>query len=148
MSWVRDLTLEEQRGLTFAFAYERARASRQRGFKLWRKFSKESLDTPKFRTARTLSKWFQEKWSVTRKEVNLDGYVEYVFDRLSPTIPHLGQLKNERLIREFISSCPNPKKVRLNIKSESEMRDLYRSILSEEFSSSKGLQSLGLLGDM
>jgi len=142
VNWRLELSQEDKEAFAFADAYRRVRRQYQNGFTNFREQSPETLNTPKFKTARTLAKWFKLSWSVTRKQPNLEGYVSYVFKRLSPTIPHLGQLKNAKLLGEFIAAAPE---IEIKQLKPHELTALYRKALSPELRHTQTLASLGLI---
>ncbi len=142
MNWRLELSPEDKDAYTFASAYARVRKTYQAGYRLFRGDTPEILKDKRFKTSRTLAKWFKESWNVSRKQPNLDGYIEYCFKRLAPTIPQIGQLKNRKLLGEFISAAPE-----LEVKelTDQELTNLYRKCLSPELTHTQTLAMLGLI---
>ncbi len=143
MNWRLELSQEDKDAYTFANTYERVRKQSQKGYRMFREDSPEILISRNFKTARTLSKWFKLAWNVSRKQPNLEGYVTYVFTRMAPTVPHLGQLRNNRLLGEFIAAAPTG--VEIKTLKPHELTDLYRKHLSPELRHTQTLAALGLI---
>lgn len=142
MNWRLELSQEDKDAYTFASTYARVRKTYQAGYRLFKADGPEVVNEPRFKTARTLAKWFRESWNVSRKQPNLEGYVAYCFKRLAPTVPHLGQLKNRKLLGEFIAAAPEIKVKELD---PHELTALYRKSLSPELTHTQTLAMLGLI---
>lgn len=142
MNWRLELSQEDKDAYTFASTYARVRKSYQAGYKIFKVDGPEVLRDRRFNTAKTLAKWFKQSWSVSRKQPNLEGYVAYCFKRLAPTVPHMGQLKNLKLLGEFIAAAPE-----LEVKElqPHELTALYRKCLSPELRHTQTLARLGLI---
>ena len=142
MNWRLELSTEDKEAYTFATTYARVRKRHQGGYRLFKADGPEIVNDPRFKTARTLALWFKKSWNVSRKQPNLEGYVAYCFKRLSPTVPHLGQLRNNKLLGEFISAAPE-----IEVKSlkPHELTELYRKALSPELRHTQTLAALGLI---
>lgn len=143
MNWRLELSPEDKDAYTFSFAYAKVRARYQNGYKLFKAEGPEILQSRRFKTARTVAKWFSKSWSVTRKQPNLEGYIEYCFRRMEPTVPHLGQLRNEKLIREFIAAAPDVEV--LGGLTDEELINRYKRALDPVLRHTQIISRLGLI---
>jgi len=143
VNWRLELSKEDKAAFAFLSAYERVRKERQRGYQNFKEDTPEILTTSKFKTARTLSKWFGLAWQVTRKQPNLEGYIAYCFRRNAPTVPMLGQLRNNHLLGEFIAASPDG--VQIKELKPHELTAIYRKTFDPLLANTQTLAALGLI---
>jgi hypothetical protein len=98
-----------------------------------------------WKTFQTVLQWLLSKgFRITWKESAWEGYVRYVFQDLSPTVPQPGQLKNEVLLKRYLAGLsateeiPAPEPIR----SPDEVEALYQRILRPEVRNDHTLQVL------
>lgn len=138
-----DLSCHEREALVLATAYAQARRQKQSGYRLFSDV-RAVTETTTFKQFLTVAKWLRtHQWAPTWREVHWQGYVRFVFQKLDPTIPMPGQLKNDRLLRDYLASAPL--KVQLHERTSEEMETLYRKVLRSEFHSRRWLAALGLI---
>ena len=139
------LTSDERRALTLAFAYEKRRRETQYGYRLWGRNEKvdDFVKKPTFRQFVTVTRWLASGgWNITWKEIHWQGYVHFVFDSLTPNIPMPGQLKNRKLLREYLASAPREQT--LHERTPQEMDERYQRVLIPEFRGTRARAALGL----
>ena len=137
--WTLNLPHEDKAACALLKAYEESRKQVQQGYVNFQEFTPDSLTTPKFKTARTVAKWWEKAWKASRKEVNLRGYITFVFAN-SPVLPQIGQLKNPMLLGKFIAAAPP----RITLREQPTL-ERYRAVLCQEFKSTAAMAALGLL---
>jgi len=121
-----------RRTILLALFYQRMRREKCRdfGYVLFqKKMSEEVLEDRIFKTFDTVRTWLESGgWSISWRNYHWVGYVEFVFDRLSPSIPQPGQIKNKRLLAEYMASSPN---IEHSISEESrrEILTMYQRII-------------------
>lgn len=123
--------------------YEAQRRITQKGYRIL-DLRNDPTGHPIFKTLKTVEAWLDAEGAHVRWDnPTWTGYVEYVFHKLSPTIPQPGQLKNKILLKEYLRSSPD-----LQVKPEkktSTLEELYRRILRPEIVADPGLMTnLGL----
>jgi len=100
-------------------------------------------ERPVFRQFETVVSWLDRAgWHISWQELHWQGYVRYVFNKLSPTIPMPGQLKNLKLLREYLASAPREQSVLE--RSTQEMDRRYQRVLLPELRSVRARAALGL----
>lgn len=108
MSWEEKLPAIDRKALVLVRLYEEARQKNgQFGYKVVREWNSQVLNSVQFKQGLTVTKWLKSNdvelsWSDTF----LSGFINYAFKALNPHIPHIGQLKNKKLLREFLRSLP------------------------------------------
>lgn len=106
--WIDDLTLDQRRAFALLTAYQEVRRKRQGGYRVFADQGPQVLQMPVFKQFMTVSAWIRQAgWKITAKESHWQGFVEYVFASLAPTIPQPGQLKNMMLLRKYVGSVPD-----------------------------------------
>lgn len=144
MQWLKGLTADQRRALTFAMCYEKVRRSHgQFGYRIFPDLAPEVVEHRAFKTCLTVVRWLDRTgWKITWAEIHWQGYIKFAFRELRPTIPQPGQLKNMRLLRRYLASAPadwEPPK-----RSRADMDRLYRKVLDPELASTPMLAALGL----
>lgn len=134
----------ERRALVLARVYEKVR--REHGQFGYRIFGREGfVDSPLFRQFVTVVEWLhKQQWNVSWGEVHWRGYVEFCFEKLSPTVPQPGQLKNLFFLGKYIKSQVLDKEVGVSSLSVEELERLYRLVVREDLR--PYLKALGLEG--
>lgn len=118
-------TDEERRAVLLAHTYEKVRQEYQGiGYKMFRGL--EDVRQEKgFASLLKVVHWLAEKgWGVTWNEVNWRGYVKFCFESLHPTIPYAAQLKNEILLKDYLSQTVVLEEV--TERTAAEMMEIYR----------------------
>ncbi len=137
-------TEQERRTLVLAMCYERTRRTRQFGYRVFghRDIKPEIISTPLFKTLNTVREWLdQTGWKISWSEVHWQGYIRFCFERLAPTIPMPGQLKNKKLLRLYLASAPDYQPPE---RSQEEMEAIYRKVLRPEINTTTFMAALGL----
>jgi hypothetical protein len=127
-----ECSYEQRQAIVLLNTYEAARQESQRGYKAYRPTTEteELLQTPIFKQCLCVSNWLCEKgFSPTYKETHWSGYVEHVFKEFHPRIPMAGQLKNERLLKDYLRSAPEFEPIQDTTKS---MAKIYSKVLCKE----------------
>ena len=134
----------DRRCLVFLKEYETVRReSGQWGYRPFSTFKEEDFQKPLFKQIQTVTAWIiSNGMDVTWNEINWRGYIQFCFTQLSPHVPMPGQLKNIMLLTTYrrdhsISEAPEGK-------SQEEMLELYRRILSPRLPDVAIQQMLGL----
>lgn len=133
---------EDRTAYMLSQSYERIRKEIQSGYSCFPKWLEDLRTSSLFKQFRTVGVWLRSLgWDVRWVNLYWQGYVKYVFKRLHPTIPQPGQLKNNKLIREYLASgdLPVPEG-----RSQEDMIRLYMSVLPANLRSEKTLHMLGL----
>jgi hypothetical protein len=127
------LETADKQAYLMLITYERERRKQQRGYKAFEDPDVSTLaETPIWKTFRTISLWLKAKGCFIRlADVHWQGYVEYVFREMTPTIPMPGQLRNDMLLRKYVSAIPVMKNHATM--TYAELGDLYNRILRPEF---------------
>lgn len=129
------LPLEERRAFLIATIYEQERRKTQRGYKLVTEADDSVLEKATWKQCRTVGSWLESiGWPIRWSSVNWQGYIRFVFAKLKPQLPLPGQLKNWRLVREYMQT--NNIQREIPQKSKEQMEDLYRRIIRPEILSS------------
>ena len=142
--WEDELEDDQRRALLLAHAYQRTRRRHnQFGYSVFRDVGPELVKTPVFKQFVTVTKWLMSNgWRVTWEEVHWQGYVEFVFQWMKPTIPMPGQLRNKRLLGEYIKSQPANAEARAPARySWEELEALYARKLRPEIRNRGALMS-------
>jgi hypothetical protein len=129
---VMECSYEQRQAIVLLNTYEAARQESQRGYKAYRPTTEveELLETPIYKQCETVSKWLSGKgFGVTYKETHWSGYVEHVFKEFHPRIPMAGQLKNEKLLKDYLRSAPEFEAV---TDSTNHMAKIYSRVLCRE----------------
>lgn len=134
----------ERRAIVLAQAYETARRKKQFGYKCFATFDASIKNTSVMKQFITVVNWLdKEGWRVTWNEVDWQGYVQYIFDTLAPTIPQPGQLKQGMFIKKYIKGSYFGEGIQL--RDDKQLTELYGSILDPEIiNDDKLLKGLGL----
>lgn len=146
MQWLEALTSDERQALTLALAYEKVRRSHgQFGYRIFPELAPIVLELTPFKTSLTVVRWLQETgWKITWGEVHWQGYIKFAFRRMKPTIPHLGQLKNSKLLRSYLASAPNADEWEPPKRSRADLERIYRDVIDPELAATPVLAALGL----
>ena len=143
MSWVNEIAPEQRQAILFASCYERVRKTQQVGYRVWPELEPGVLETTVVKTAGTVARWLAQKgWKISWNEVSWQGYVRFCFEALRPTMPMLGQLRNERLLRQYLASAPASQ---AQGRTPEQLEALYRRVLRSEFATTPFMARLGLL---
>jgi len=127
--WFYKLNSLDRKTLILLRVYEDTRRKKQRNYRVFNKLDETIISTSLFKTFRTVVKWLSDSgWVITWKECHWIGYVNFIFDTLKTT-PHPGQLRNNKLLKDYILSMPKDLEVRS--RSVEEMNELYKKILPE-----------------
>jgi hypothetical protein len=141
-TFLEGLTQEQRDGIMVGLCYERVRREYQGGYRLWPVLGPEILEGASFKTAMTVAAWCQRlRWNLTWREVRWQGYIKSAFRQLAPTIPHLGQLKNRRLVRTYVAAAP---KWKPPSRTSAQLDALYRRVLHPSLASTEAMALLGL----
>ena len=129
-----ELSTLQRKALLAALVYERTRRDAgQRNYKLPFRQKEDITKDPVFKQFQTLVKWIEEfGWEVRWSEVSWKGYFSFCFKHLHPKRPQPGQLKNKKLLREFLRDLPD---IPRRTKTDAQLQELYRSILRPELKS-------------
>lgn len=144
MQWLKGLTPDQRRAMVFALAYERVRRNQGHfGYRIFPELAPAVLELHSFKTCLTVVLWLdQTGWKISWSEIHWQGYIKYAFRELRPTIPHVGQLKNMRLLRSYLASAPDdwepPQR------SSADLDRIYRKVLDPELATTSMLAALGL----
>lgn len=99
--------------------------------------------TPVWKAFRTVGEWLRAKGCFVRlSDVHWSGYVIYVFQHSAPNVPMPGQLRNDMLLRKYVSAIPQD--VEHKHKTWGELGDLYNKILRPELRQAGIRRYLGL----
>lgn len=99
-----NLPEDDRIALMLLLEYENVRKTKQTGYKAFQQLSEDIIKSSLFKSARTVAKWLIEKgFDIRWIELAWRGYVEYVFKE-SKTIPQIGQLKNNVLLKRYLST--------------------------------------------
>lgn len=128
------LTSEQRRTLVLAYKYELERKRHGQGrYQLFSDFSPEITKHSIFKTFDTTRKWLEAKhWKVSWKFSNWQGYVEFVFDFLTPQIPQPGQLRNELLFRKYMEQ-PAKSNNAVKDRNDEQLRQIYSKVVPAEY---------------
>jgi len=127
-----ELTDDEKKTLLLALLYRDVRRDdHERGYRLFAKLDVSGLrGHPIFKTFNTVRKWMEAMGcKIDRRSYNWTAYVKFVFRRLAPTVPQPGQLKNRRLLVDFLNES-NETVYELSEIERAKMAKLYGRILS------------------
>jgi hypothetical protein len=146
---MRDLFLKglnglDRRAIVLIVQYEQCRKSAgQFGYSVFREWDASVIQSPIFKQFQTVTEWIAKHgWQVGWKTEHWQGYLKFVFTSLKPTIPNPGQLKNEKLLKEYLLSASN---VVPEIKSDEVLRGLYLRVLRPEITRAPAvMRALGL----
>lgn len=144
MRWINELSKEQRAGLLLLNVYERVRREYQNGYRAWEIVNKEIVEERRFKVAVNVANWLTAKyphWDLTHKEVRWTGYIKHAFRQLAPTIPHLAQLKNPVLLKNYFAGAPDwtpPERSAL------EMDQIYAKVLADDFKPARARAALGL----
>lgn len=133
--WEDSLGDLERRALLLAHAYQKIRRKHQQfGYRVFKEEGPELVKTPQFKQFLTVTKWLMSNgWRVTWSEFHWQGYVEFTFRWMDPTIPMPGQLRNKRLLGEYIKSQPQNVEARAPARySWKELEALYAKKMRPE----------------
>lgn len=141
-----NLSSEDRIAFIVGQVYEQARRDAgQRKYSLTTDATTDVLNTPAWKQCRTIGKWFGEiGWAVKLELPTWQGYIRFVFERMKPTIPLPGQLKNKLLIRDYMQARGT--KTDVKRKTKEELADLYRKVVRPDLVSTDNfLRRIGLL---
>lgn len=135
---------DEKRALMVAHLYETIRREKQKFYKCFPEDLVDPRTHPSFKSCITVASWLESEGAkVTYKKLDWQCFIKFVFDRLAPTIPHVGQLKNQKLFGDYLKSAPDRRPV--DLLSNDKLEALYRKILNPELVKEVGLmEKLGL----
>lgn len=139
---IKDLNPIDGRTYCLARVYEECRRnSGQFGYKVFPQPDIIDCNGAVFKTFRTVVIFLESlHWTVGWREIHWQGYVNFVFQKLSPTIPQAGQLKNKLLIKEYLTSVIleeiEP------VRSPEEMAKIYKRCLHPTIAQSSIFQEL------
>lgn len=123
---------EEHRAYLLAAAYEEVRREFQGSYLLLRKLDDKFFKSPAWKQLLTVGRWLDELgWTISMGTLHWKGYVRYAFQKLSPTIPMPGQLRNDVLLKDYLRSTPD---IQHRRKSADELNELYNRIVRPELS--------------
>lgn len=129
MAELNDLTDLERRAFICAHVYSRERQKRQKFYKPWPDGT-EIKDHPVFKSCVTVTKWLEDQGlKITFREPTWEAYIQFVFQKLDPTIPQPGQLKNPLILKEYLKSSPI---LEVEISSDEKLDLLYKKYLRPE----------------
>ena len=125
----KTLLREDKAAFLVAFVYEKTRRdSGQHGYRLTTGADDLVIHSNSWKQCRTVAAWFSEiGWPVRLSNINWQGYIRFVFEKLKPQFPMPGQLRNWRLVREYMRHHPTQREIRR--KSPEELDELYRKIV-------------------
>jgi hypothetical protein len=127
------------RTLVLAHAYANERRKIQHGYTLFH--GHKPLHPTIAKTFSTVVEWISSyQWVVGWKDVHWQGYVAFVFESFAPGIPQPGQLKNRKLLRDYMKSSPEWETP--VGKTDSEMDKIYVKALAPELARSKFILKL------
>jgi hypothetical protein len=123
--------------------YEEVRRTQQFGYRAFKRLDAEAKSTPLFTQFHTVTAWLiQQEFVVSWSDVRWRGFVEYVFQELKPRIPQPGQLKNQRLLRQYRRTLAEGEDAP---KRNDYIYELYDKVISPEvLSDVRLLATLGL----
>jgi len=92
----------------FLRVYEKVRREAgQRGYQAFGAWGPQILKSSQFKQSVVVVEWLEAQGiAVMWTEVNLQAFVDHAFITVTPTIPHVGQLKNLRTLRSFLRALP------------------------------------------
>ena len=127
--FTKDWTDAERRTLFLAYAYQKLRREEEGfGFHLWSEKIEDARKHRVFKTFTTVRKWIESGgWEITCNTVHWYGYLSFVFRTMRPVIPHPGQLKNKKLLADYLQSASS--KTAEPVRSQEEVEELYDRIL-------------------
>lgn len=138
------LSFEDQVAFLIMRIYEQERQKRQVGYVCFRILNSSIVTSGVFGQFRTVGRWIVElgfdiKWI----EVHWIGYIEFVFREFKDQVPQPGQLKNNILIRRYISIGTTTEDQ--ICRTDEELTKLYHKILRPEIvEDDQILRGLGL----
>lgn len=126
-----NLSAEDRKAYLLARAYEEARRTRHGGYRAFEDLTPELLNTPTWKTFRTVALWLEGKgWDLSLAHVHWTGYIKHVFAKLE-TSPMPGQLRNDMLVKDYLRTNPIMQGTR---KTEEQLDALYKRVLAPEVS--------------
>jgi len=136
----------QRNALTFAFAYEKIRRSHgQFGYRVFPELAPVVVTLPVFKTCLTVVRWLEQTgWKITWAEIHWQGFIKFAFREMKPSIPQVGQLKNMRLLRRYLSSAPDAKKWEPPKRSREDLERIYRDVIDPALATTPVLAALGL----
>lgn len=139
------LPLAERRAYLVALIYEQERRKSQRGYRLVTDADDTVLEKSTWKQCRTVGTWLESiGWPIRLDRVNWQGYIRWAFTKLKPQLPLPGQLKNWRLVREYMQT--NKIEREIPQKSKEQMEELYRRKIRPELLTDHFLRRAGLDG--
>ena len=78
----------------------------------------------------TVRKWLDQ--NAEMPESFLRGYVDYVFKKYRPKIPHAGQLHNKKLLAEYCNGGGSTRTARMTREDRDKVNNLYAKITRPE----------------
>lgn len=144
--WFDQLTSLDKRVLVFIHCYENIRRKQcQFGYKVFRVQDVSIIDKPVFKQGRTVVSWLDKQgWTISWNTKHWLGYVKFVFKELNPTVPQIGQLKNQVLLKHYILSSPNLFQKHVPIDT---LEKLYQGVVRSDITKHASLMFLfGLRG--
>lgn len=144
--WFEELDKDDRRVLLLLVAYERERRKIQYGYRAIKEQNITVVNSVMFKQAKTVVAWLDSmNYSVTWSRSTWCGYVKFVFESLAPKVPFIGQLKNVKLLRQYIRS--GYKSEVEPIMTREELHKYYDSVLRPELRGNYPVQAvLGLRG--
>lgn len=134
LSDLQNLPDEYRRTLVLIVRYEMELA--KRGIYSYRYFDKATPEIANdriFKGFDTVRKWMEQKgWRVSWKFVDWQGYVSYVFDFFAPMLPQPPQMKNDILIKRYLSARTEDNPA-IPERSTETLKALYAKVVPEEY---------------
>jgi hypothetical protein len=131
MLGMQSFTPSERRALVLAKGYEYNRRKLQFGYLVWpRPLTPALKETGLFKQFHTVATWLESQgFTVAWRAAHWRGYVAYCFEALKPRLLQPGQLKNRRLLEQYIRSQPFQGRPREESISWEELRGIYSRVL-------------------
>lgn len=140
--WQADLSDADKRTLQLALAYEKQRSITQNFYRIF-DVATDPRPLPVFKALKTVEKWLDDSnVRISNSRVTWQGYLEYLFKSLAPTIPQPGQIKNNRALQEYLKSAPN---THVDSMADVDLEALYKKIIDPHFANDSALlEMMGL----
>jgi len=142
---------DEKRVLLFIKVYEDCRREAgQKGYQALREWAHNLTEDVRkraiFKQARTVVAWLEiEGWTVRWDDANWRGFIEHAFEELAPLCPHVGQLRNKKLLAGFIRGSRG-EVGSADERSDEELQSLYAEVLRPEIADRGGIKArMGLI---
>lgn len=125
------LPIESQLAFLVMQVYERQRRERQSGYFCFRVLDDDIVNSSIFKQFRTVAAWLTELgFDIRWAQVHWIGYIENIFREFKDNVPQPGQLKNNFLMKRYLSTASNVADEQ--IRSREDLARIYKKVLRPE----------------